>query len=158
MPNPYQAAIDDLQKKRDQLDRLIADLTAMGAVDLTSHPLNWQAIASEEVGKRQSPRKSRRPDPDAEFDPRGAVAFLIGLGHHLSPQSLAGMRNRGTGPKWHKNGGRVVYKKTALVKWGSSHRPRAQRKARVLTLKQRTPREPGEVLRQLDTDRHSTAS
>jgi excisionase family DNA binding protein len=49
-----------------------------------------------------------------------AAAYL-----RIEPRTLANMRHRGTGPHFHKHGGRILYHTHDLDKWSSGTRRRS---------------------------------
>jgi hypothetical protein len=60
---------------------------------------------------------TRKPSP--YFTVKEAAEFL-----RLRPRTLDNMRWRGTGPKYRKHGGRIVYHLDDLIEWsrGNTHR------------------------------------
>jgi hypothetical protein len=61
---------------------------------------------------------TRKPSPF--FTVKEAAAFL-----RLRPRTLDNMRWRGTGPKFRKHGGRIVYHIDDLVEWSRGNTRRS---------------------------------
>ena len=66
------------------------------------------------------------PEEDADMDAHQATVFLANMGVAVGAKTLRNARQRGNGPAFRKVYNRAIYKRSDLIAWAKTPRPRAE--------------------------------
>jgi hypothetical protein len=116
MATMFEPVIAVLKKKRERLDQLIDILVIMSKNGDDGEQPSTGRLLRELNGNGNGRHKQPRPGRKPKKRGRGKGRLTDALGNEeaaallgLQPTTLAGYRMKGKGPKWAKDGRRIVY-------------------------------------------------